>query len=68
MRTRFPLIQTFFPNQVGKSGLVIPRMVLTVGEVEEGLRRKAFLFFFSPQGLSRSPMWLNKPKTNSAVS
>lgn len=48
MRTRFPLIQTFFPNQVGKSGLVIPRMVLTVGEVEEGFRRKAFLFFFFP--------------------
>lgn len=44
--TRFPFIQTFLSYQVGKSGLVIPRMVLMAGEVEEGFRRKGFHFFF----------------------
>lgn len=59
MHARF-LCTHFLSYQVGKSGLVIPRVVLRAGKVEEGFRRKAFFFFV--QGLSWSPVWLNKPQ------
>lgn len=55
--TNFPFIQTFFPTRQANLGLCEwqPRW------------KKAFLPP-PPQGLSQSPMWLNKPKTNSTIS